>query len=100
MKMMSYTVADHYQNEIFMRQHMEAMRYQVEQQVRYEMERRYQQPQQAMVAGMYADPNSMSVRTSHQDREIASLQNQLKEKDVKKKQGLKSLIAHYYNYKK
>lgn len=46
---------------------------------------------------VYQDPRSLWIRTAQQDQEIATLQDKLKEKEVKKDTDLKSLIAYYYN---
>lgn len=46
---------------------------------------------------IYQDACTLWVRTVQQDKEIATLRNELKEKKVKKDTDLKSLIAYYYN---
>ena len=45
---------------------------------------------------LYDDPNSMSVRTRQQDKEIQELQNKLKDKAKEDKMKLDNLIAYYY----
>jgi hypothetical protein len=45
---------------------------------------------------LYDDPNTMTVRTRHQDEQIKKLQEELKDKKEKEELKLKNLIAYYY----
>lgn len=45
---------------------------------------------------MYQDPYSMRWNTSHQDKRIRELEEELTEKKRKKEKDVKNLIAYYY----